>query len=206
MAIISAIPNVLTAGNDVTASVLNTNFNHIVSQVNANGPNATYAVAATGGYFTAVATDPKLEIHKPGVLAGMWHINAANKFALEGTNGAGVTSGSVYLTIDTSGNLVALGDVTGTSDERLKTNWQSLPANFVDQLATVKSGIFDRIDIDQTQVGVSAQSLQNILPNAVQADDAGMLSVAYGNAALVSCVELAKRIVALEAVIAGLLK
>ena len=36
MPIISAIPNVLTAGNDVTASQLNTNFQHIIDQVNTN--------------------------------------------------------------------------------------------------------------------------------------------------------------------------
>ena len=36
MPIIGAIPNVLTAGNDVTATQLNTNFQYIADQVNAN--------------------------------------------------------------------------------------------------------------------------------------------------------------------------
>jgi hypothetical protein len=48
-----------------------------------------------------------------------------------------------------------------------------------------------------TQVGVSAQSLQEILPNAIEEKD-DKLSVAYGNAALVSAIELAKEIVKLK--------
>ena len=71
----------------------------------------------------------------------------------------------------------------------------------VEQLAQVKAGIYDRTDTDEpvTQVGVSAQSLQDVIPNAVVEDVDGMLSVAYGNAALVAAIELAKRVVEQEA-------
>ena len=55
MAIISAIPNVLTSGNDVTASQLNTNFQHIADQVNANAiaSGGTVATATTATYLSA---------------------------------------------------------------------------------------------------------------------------------------------------------
>lgn len=97
------------------------------------------------------------------------------------------------------GSMYAAGNVTAYSDERLKKNWRDLPANFVEQLAGVKSGIYDRIDEEITQVGVSAQSLQTILPQAVLVgQDGDTLSVAYGNAALAAAVELAKRVVELE--------
>ncbi len=100
-----------------------------------------------------------------------------------------------------SNSIVASANVTAYSDERLKTNWRDLPVNFISKLAAIKVGIYDRIDGDKiTQVGVSAQSLQALLPNAIQTanDDMKTLSVSYGNAALASAVELAKEVVSLR--------
>ena len=94
-------------------------------------------------------------------------------------------------------SIKASGNVTAYSDERLKTNWKPMPEDYVSQLAEVRVGIYDRTDGEQlTQVGVSAQSLQEILPQAVTTanDDIGTLSVNYGGAALASAVELAKAI------------
>jgi len=98
------------------------------------------------------------------------------------------------------------GNVTAYSDERFKTNWRNLPDNFVDQLAEVKHGVYDRTDENITQVGVSAQSLQLILEHAVIENEDGKLSVAYGNAALVAAIKLAERVVALEAKLDALTK
>jgi hypothetical protein len=98
-------------------------------------------------------------------------------------------------------SIKASGNVTAYSDERLKTNWRSMPENFVAQLAKVKVGRYERLDGEKlTQVGVSAQSLQLVLPEAVTTadDDIKTLSVSYGNAALASAVELAKEVVALK--------
>lgn len=107
-------------------------------------------------------------------------------------------------TLDSAGNFVATGNVTGTSDESLKSNWRSLPDNFLEQLATVKHGVYDRLDIEQTQVGVSAQSLKPVMPWAVTTGTDGLLSVAYGNAALVAVIELTSKVIALEARLAQL--
>jgi len=79
-----------------------------------------------------------------------------------------------------------------------------LRPDFIERLAEVKHGIYDRTDQVSTQVGVSAQSLQKILEYAVMESDEGQLSVAYGNAALVAAVKLAERVVALEARLAAL--
>jgi len=106
---------------------------------------------------------------------------------------------STKLTFNPStGNFTAGGNVTAYSDERMKKNWRLLPDNFVDQLAKVKHGIYDRVDDDLTQVGVSAQSLQPLLEHAVIEDENGDLSVAYGNAALIACIKLAQRVLELE--------
>lgn len=96
------------------------------------------------------------------------------------------------------------GNVTAYSDENLKTNWRAVKENFVDELAKVKSGIYDRTDVELIQAGVSAQSLQKLLPEVVFKDLSDRLSVAYGNAALVASVELAKEIVELKKQIAEL--
>lgn len=102
------------------------------------------------------------------------------------------------------GHFTAVGNVTAYSDERLKTNWQPLAPDFLTRFSRVKTGVYDRTDTGETQVGVSAQSLREVLPQAVLEDDKGTLSVAYGNAALAACVELAKRVVEQEARIAHL--
>ena len=80
----------------------------------------------------------------------------------------------------------------------MKKDWEEVKPNFVDQLANVKSGTYTRTDSDERQAGVSAQSLQEILPETVMTGESGMLSVAYGNAAMVAVVELAKEIVKLK--------
>jgi hypothetical protein len=131
-----------------------------------------------------------------------------------GTGTTGFTAGYIhYGSFSTSAGLTyngtdftCGGNVTAYSDERVKTNWRDLPTDFVEQLAQVKHGIYDRTDQEATQVGVSAQSLQPVMPNAVIEDKDGNLSVAYGNAALVAAIKLAERVVALEAKIAELTK
>ena len=111
-----------------------------------------------------------------------------------------IKNGSSNLAIiDSSGNFTALGNVTAYSDERLKKDWAPVGVDFVSKLAQVKSGTYTRIDNDDIrQAGVSAQSMQEVLPETVLEDIDGNLSVAYGNAALVSAVELAKEVVELK--------
>ena len=107
-----------------------------------------------------------------------------------------------------SSSIWCIGNITAYSDERVKTNWRNFDNNFVEKLAKVKSGIFDRTDVNEkenglkTQVGVSAQSLKEVIPDAVTCNSEGMLSVSYGNAAMASCVELAKEILKLKEEIA----
>lgn len=97
------------------------------------------------------------------------------------------------------GILYSSGNVTAYSDERVKTNWRDLGSDFVSKLAKVKSGVYDRTDTQLTQVGVSAQSLQPVIPAAVDTDEEGKLSVAYGHAALASAIMLARKVEELEA-------
>jgi hypothetical protein len=94
-----------------------------------------------------------------------------------------------------TGDLVVPGTVQANSDERLKTDWANVEDDFIKSLALVKAGTYTRTDSGARQVGVGAQSLQQVLKEAVAADDNGMLSVAYGNAALVAAVKLAEKVI-----------
>lgn len=111
---------------------------------------------------------------------------------------------STKLTFNPSTGALSSTTVAGSSDARLKKNWRELAPDFLEQLAKVKAGVYDRTDLELTQVGVPAQDLQPVLPNAVLEDAEGMLSVAYGNAALVAAIKLAERVVELERRLAAL--
>jgi len=107
------------------------------------------------------------------------------------------TNWAAYST--TTGNFVVTGTLSQGSDERLKKDWGVLPHDFVTKLSDVKNGTYTLISNGERYVGVSAQSLQTLMPEAVGEDDAGMLTVNYGNAALAACIELAKEVKALRA-------
>lgn len=122
-------------------------------------------------------------------------------WATTGAVGSAGGQGSRVAYIDAAGNSVFSGNVTAYSDERLKKDWVALPADFIARLATVKSGTYTRVDSGARQAGSSAQDWKTLLPEVVSAsnDEAQTLSLAYGNAALVSAVELAKDNVELRA-------
>lgn len=101
--------------------------------------------------------------------------------------------------MDMSGNLTMAGNITAFSDERKKTDWLGFGTDFIERLSVVKSGTYTRTDTGERQVGVSAQDLQQVLPEAVMADAEGTLSVAYGQAALAAVVELAAEVRRLRA-------
>jgi len=179
------LTGVVTGAGTSLAMALNNTTNNGDFVVKATGTGDSNLAGVT---FWNSAYAIKMGIRADGVFGlGGWSRNAWSWYS------------------DQNGNMVAAGNVTAYSDERKKKNWRDLPTNFVDQLAWVKSGIYDRIDEDLTQVGVSAQSLQQILPEAVMlGEDGDFLTVAYGNAALAAAVALAKRCVELEARIAVL--
>jgi hypothetical protein len=134
-----------------------------------------------------------MSFHRGGAYAVNMGLDSDNVFRL-----GGWSAPANLLQIDMSGNLTMLASVTAYSDERLKKDWADLPEDFVERLARVKSGTYTRIDNEMRQIGVGAQSLQPLMEEAVFENADGTLSVAYGNAAMVSSVELAKYVTALE--------
>lgn len=216
------------SGNASTATTATNATNVAVSDDTST--NATYyptfAVSTSGNQAQKVSSTKLTFNPSSGVLtaSGGFSGNASSAtYASTVTVAADATNATRYLGFytSTSGNLATYtddgitynpssnaltvsGDITSSSDERLKTNWRGFGDGFVEKLAGVKNGVYDRTDIDVTQVGVSAQSLQQVMPNAVGVNDAGFLNINYGQAALAAVVELAKEVVALRAEIKAL--
>ena len=94
--------------------------------------------------------------------------------------------------------VVTAPNFVSSSDARLKSEVETI----ADALALVSALRGVRFTMDGSrQIGVIAQEVEAILPEVVRADDAGQLSVAYGNITglLIEAVkELAARVAALE--------
>jgi hypothetical protein len=214
---------------NATATILTDNAAVTVAQGGTGAASATaYAVQCGGttstGAHQSIAsvgtTGQVLTSNGAGALptfqaaagATITGSTANSTFYVVGTTS---TSGSLSTASISNTNVVSYNASTGalsavshvsSSDESLKTNWRGVALNFIEQLAGVKNGVFDRIESGNTEVGVSAQSLQKVLAEAVVAGEGGMLSVNYGGAALVAAIKLAERVVALEARLAALEK
>lgn len=183
----------LLGGGDLALQV------NLVSSSNIKTVNGTtllgggdLAVAGLGANtFSGIQVAYGFDVVSSAIPVNGMNLNAATTL--------GWSTGSIVrLTLNGTGDLTATGNVGAYSDERLKTNWRDLPSDFARELSLVKTGIYDRLDQDMTQVGVSAQSLQQVMPNAVMTDEFGMLSVSYGQAAMAACVMLAREIQALK--------
>jgi len=162
----------------VSSTVTDTNYSMLVQN---NGGSGDSSVAALG-FLCQGTYGIKLYLRADGYF---------------GLGGWSTTAWKWY--VDPAGNMVASGNVSAYSDESIKTNWREFDDDFIERLADVKHGNYDRTDIEGlTQVGVSAQSLEGVLEHAVMRDKNGKLSVAYGNAALASVIRLSRRVVELE--------
>ena len=169
--------------------------NGVTADINAANDTGSFSIRGDASFPASVS------FHRTGAFAINMGLSTANNFII-----GGWSASSNAFSMTGAGALTMLNNVTAFSDERVKTNWRDLQPNFVEQLSNVKHGVYDRTDQQSTQVGVSAQSLREVMEHAVMEDESGMLSVAYGNAALVACVELAKEVLKLRTEIEALKK
>ena len=192
-----------TATTATTANALNTGNSYTVSGITVNGKQTiskttTVTVGTSGGsdqweLANAGSGGCIMSFHRTGAYAINMGLDTDNVFRLGGwSNG----TNTYRIQSDTSGNFTAQSNVTAYSDERLKKDWANLPTTFLEDLAKVKYGTYTRIDTGERQVGASAQGMKAILPESVMGDET--LSLAYGNAALVAAIELAKQVVELK--------
>jgi len=123
-------------------------------------------------------------------------------------NSSGVTSWIVrdgttnkFTFARSTGTFTATGDISSSSDVRLKTNIKTL-TNSLEKILSIRGVEYDRIDLDgKHQIGVIAQEIEEIAPELVSEDENGFKSVSYGNitALLIEAVkELSAKVKELE--------
>ena len=80
------------------------------------------------------------------------------------------------------GNIIASGEVTAFSDITTKTNLRPI-TGALDKVFALTGYTFNRIDDPEgsRRMGLVAQEVREVAPEAVLSDDRGTLSVAYGN-------------------------
>jgi hypothetical protein len=87
-------------------------------------------------------------------------------------------AGNINLFTNGSGDLTATGIISSTSDERVKSNIQTIESG-LEKVLQMRGVTYDKDGKSGT--GVIAQEMRKILPEVVNEDATGMLSVAYGN-------------------------
>lgn len=100
-------------------------------------------------------------------------------------NPSQISVSSTKLTFNPStGNLVVGGTVTANSDESLKVNIKTID-NALDKVLSLRGVEYDRVDIQDHQIGVIAQEVEKIVPDVVypkqESPDYEIKSVAYSN-------------------------
>jgi hypothetical protein len=91
-------------------------------------------------------------------------------------NRLGINNSSPTQALTVGGNILASGDITAFSDERLKTNIVTID-NAMEKILQIR-GVYYEKD-GKTGMGVIAQEIEKIIPEVVLGED--MKAVAYGN-------------------------
>lgn len=92
-----------------------------------------------------------------------------------------ITGGTINGALTVTGQILSNADVVAYSDIRVKTNIRAIE-NPIDILNSINGYRYNMLGIDNScQVGVIAQELVKVLPEAVITDNNGMMAVRYTN-------------------------
>lgn len=128
----------------------------------------------TAGTYTRVTVDAKGRVTTGAALA------SADVTGALGYTPANKAGESFTGSISVSGSITATGDITAYSDVRLKTDIETI-TGALDRVRKLRGVTFSRRDTGNRGVGLIAQELAPIVPEAVMTHEDGLLSVAYGN-------------------------
>jgi len=169
------ISGINITGDTVTGNVLD-GILSTAAQPNITSVGTLTTLTMSGG-ITGVTT-----LSMSGALTGVTTIAASDE--IEGgsldINGAASIAGAVTDVTDltASGTVTAL-DFNSTSDVRLKTNVKNIN-NAVDKVMKLDGVYFNWIDSGEDSIGVIAQQIEQVIPEAVITNDEGFKSVSYG--------------------------
>lgn len=183
--------NVSMSGNLAVTGTSAFTGNAAFSTLSASGAaTLSNTLAVTGATTLNAATTINLasagalNINTSGTLNGLRFYSGGT---ITGQLGASTTypfyvanaAGTAMIYSDTSGNFTATANISAYSDAKLKTNVRTID----DALALVEQlrGVYyERIDSGEEGIGVIAQEIRSVFPQAVHEND-GTLAVSYGN-------------------------
>ena len=154
------------------------------------GENHEFRYGNAGIYFTNGSSNPSFANHGGiGRSAGTnFHVSGstAGDLCICADSGKHIMFGDANTQnarLEDNGNFIAAGSVTGSSDERLKDNVQTIE-NALEKTISLRGVTFTRNDIENSpeKIGVIAQEVEPILPQVVVTaeDEDAYKSVAYG--------------------------
>lgn len=184
----------IVSGADA-AGVTSTEFQYLNGVTSAIQTQLDAKLAAAGSTNLSItSTDPRINLYDT---------DGANvRFYVSGTllrcyNEAGQ---HMFYSDSADGDFYAYGNVTAYSDERLKMDIEPI-RGALGRVLDMQGVTFTRVDSGKRGTGVIAQDVQAVLPEAVNTDQEGYLSVAYGNlvGVLIEAIrELEQRVAELE--------
>lgn len=208
-----------TTANTATITAFGRSFLAQTSAANALAslgaqPSGSYAGTATANTFTGnqsitglltvnQTTDGSnlIALSSAGTTRGYLLGSASYAFAVANTGGTNL------LTVNTTGDLTASGNVSAYSDLRIKKDIEVIDdaLDIVEKISGVR---YTRRDSGAHRVGVIAQEVRQVLPEVVLEDpETGYLSVNYGDivGVLIEAIkDLKYQVVDLHHVVAGL--
>lgn len=187
----------LTVANTITGSITGTAASETLATVTSRGNVASASIGVPAGdgigySFWGTGSAYKISMGVGSLYQYGPVIDYSIKMQMDaGSTGRGFTWGrdgvapvaglnSTSGNFQTAGTITAGGNITSTSDGRLKIDLEVIP----DALSKVKQltgYTYTRTDGNQRQTGLIAQDVQKVLPEAVV--DGEYLSLAYGNMA-----------------------
>ena len=132
-----------------------------------------------GGNTTGDIVVPDGEI----LQIGHWNNSTTtytDRFRMNISGDIGINTTSPQYKLDVDGTIRATGDIIAYSDARVKENVETV-SNALDKVTAMRGVGYNKIGEEKRSVGVIAQELLEIVPEAVHQDENGMYSVAYGN-------------------------
>ncbi|TNI58527.1 hypothetical protein CF126_04350 [Aeromonas dhakensis] len=157
------------------------------SSINCGGGLSAGSINVTGGYMSLTsASNTLLEFHTPGRTAVMMYKGPEGNLRFVTSNGSG---GETFLRmqLDTGGNMSVAGAVWATSfnpgsDRRIKSNIVVLE-NCLEKNAKIIPCSYNKLGLPdgKREVGVIAQDVIEVLPDAVSEGPDGFYGVNYAS-------------------------
>ena len=180
-----------TVGSTFADKVISSASQYVATQSWVSGQISNLVNGASSSFDTlkeiqnAMATDAELSAAINGLTIGNGTVtmsagnglSGGGAFSMNQTNSETV---SFAMSGSYTGTFTATGDICAYSDASLKTNIETIEGA-LGKVESIRGVTFDRIEDGSTSVGVVAQELEAVLPEAVHTDANGTKMVAYGN-------------------------